>query len=946
MKKIFLILFFVLCSLFSAVPVFAADETNIRLRVEGPANTILNASLTLPAECQVLDTTTSTPHTFAGNRAICALEQAKMEGLVASYQVTDWGFGFSLDSINEVANAPDWSQTWIIRLNNQAAMVGIDGLELQTNDELLLTYGPWPMEPLRVGELSTTTVKIGDPFNLVAQVWDDNISQFASFSSPTVFWIDSQSHLSASGTLDWIPDSAGARSIWLEAEGKTRSAPIFVNVVSSTPEQSPAVNLKIRYQNQFVFDDIITLASTTIFSATSTADQSVMTTSTGQNVLAALLIADATSTAFKVSEVLYYPSFNSFYLNCLELASPTSTTACANWNYVVNGVYPNIGMDSYALQGNESVYIYFGNSWQITASTSTFPVQTTTTLATWRYNYEDLDEEWAPDGDDLVDISVPNPNPTGWWDATITTTTLTTNASGTVDYVFSATGTYYAKITSTDFSKWSLPITLNVLDAPVASLPEDGGGDDGSNGGTGSLPSVSSAIIQEKTKAILNFLKSQQSEDGKIIDGGITDWAIMSFGVDNQYAEDIKKSSVSLLDFAKAYNFTDASELNLCAGYPRHVLALLASGVSSADILIQSLIDKIKSSECYNNHQFGQNGINDDVFALPALLSADILPSEPIIADLVAAVVTDQTADGAFTWAGYPSPDITGAAINALSYARIKGMAIDEAIFTKAKNYLKAQQLSDGGWGFGAADVLTTSWAMMGINSLGQGQIEWSTSQNKNPWSVLVEQLKSDGYYESAWAPGTIDWFGTKHAVPALLGKFWPVIQSPKPQPLVQPIGGVGGISSLDLLNNQASTSTASSTLPLVQTTSTLPVAPATSALETELPTPNSGVSSPSFNNFSASQPEAAPNIVSVIARNPVLPPFPKSDKIEEAPLAPVIEDISPAPAPSLQAPVVQPASPLLPLEKKVATTTATGSAILFAGTTLFLFFRLLLTIV
>ena len=85
---------------------------------------------------------------------------------------------------------------------------------------------------------------------------------------------------------------------------------------------------------------------------------------------------------------------------------------------------------------------------------------------------------------------------------------------------------------------------------------------------------------------ILAYLKTQQDASGKIIDGGTTDWAIMSFGANGQYADE-------LLNFAKTYNFTDSSELNLCAGYPRHILALLSAGIPVDDALIQNLKTKI-----------------------------------------------------------------------------------------------------------------------------------------------------------------------------------------------------------------------------------------------------------------------------------------------------------------------------------------------------------------
>ncbi|MBI5022811.1 MAG: hypothetical protein HZC05_01425 [Candidatus Magasanikbacteria bacterium] len=737
----------------------------------------------------------------------------------------------------------------------------------------------------------------------------------------------------------------------VQAEETTSTPEITIptqEIATSTATSTPglSINFFLRYQDSFLFSGAVT----------STATSSLMDTAGSHSVnassspLTILTEADALSDNFSISQLDYYDAYQSFYLNCLVITAPTSTSACGNWNYSVNGSYPSIGMDSYGLQNNDTVYIYFDDSWKITATTSTFPINTTTTLQTWRYNYDNLDDEWTLDRNDTVDISIPNPNQTGWWDTTITTTTLATNASGTVEYAFSATGTYFAKITSTDYSKWSWPITLTVLPAPetptstATSTPETDT-NTGGGGGGGSLtptPTISSADIAAKTQSILNFLKTQQSADGKIIDASITDWAIMSFGANNQYADEIAASSTSLLNFAKGYNFTDESDLlNLCASYPRHTLAFLASGMAGSDNTVQNLISKIKSAECYKNNKYGLNGINDDVFALFALLATDTPANELIANDILATIIADQTADGAFTWAGWASADITGAAVNALQYAKNKGATIDQNIFTKAKAYLKSQQLADGGWGFGVSDPLTTGWAMMGVNSLNEGQTDWTNSQNKNPWSVLTEQLKTDGYYESAWAPGIVDWFGTKHAVPALLGKSWPIILTPKPQPTPAPAnsGGVGGsVGSILSTPIETASSTATSTLPitatstLAMTSSTLPVI--SEPIEIIALTPTSSAEEIVKNALPSS---SVPDIIKPLKLSPT-PTAPAQSTIISQPETPAMANITNSPP--------ETPSPIAPLEKKVATTTATGSAILFAGATIFLFGRLLLTFI
>ncbi|MEK9183130.1 MAG: DUF4430 domain-containing protein [Patescibacteria group bacterium] len=437
------------------------------------------------------------------------------------------------------------------------------------------------------------------------------------------FWIPAFAGMTLIFILSPIKTMAEETTSTLETilpeitETVTSTATSTIDIISIDAPETPtstatgaaglAINFFLRFQNTFLFSGQVTSTATSSLYDTTGVNHAINASSSPLTVLAD---ADALADNFSISELNYYDSYQSFYLNCLAISAPTSTTACGNWNYSVNGAYPSKSLDSYSLQNNDTVYIYFGDSWKITASTSTFPINTTTTLQTWRYNYDNLDDEWALDPGDTLDLSIPNPNPTGWWDATLTTSTLTTNASGTAEYAFSATGTYFAKITSTDYSKWSWPITLTVIDAPVTptstatSTPEANTNVGNTPGGGGSAsaptPSITSAVIAEKFQSILNFLKTQQSADGKIIDAGVTDWAIMSFGANNQYADEITTSSKSLLDFAKEYNFTDESDLlNLCASYPRHALALLAAGMTGSDASVQNLIVKIKSEECY-----------------------------------------------------------------------------------------------------------------------------------------------------------------------------------------------------------------------------------------------------------------------------------------------------------------------------------------------------------
>ncbi|MBI1971364.1 MAG: DUF4430 domain-containing protein [Candidatus Wildermuthbacteria bacterium] len=126
------------------LPGLALADVQGSLYIQGPGGSVLvNSALTVPATCTVQDSAGAS-HDFTGHKAICALQAAKDTGIITDFVVTDWGFGFSLDSVNGTANALDWSELWQLWVNGKTADVGIQGIVLSQGDDFQLTYGPWP----------------------------------------------------------------------------------------------------------------------------------------------------------------------------------------------------------------------------------------------------------------------------------------------------------------------------------------------------------------------------------------------------------------------------------------------------------------------------------------------------------------------------------------------------------------------------------------------------------------------------------------------------------------------------------------------------------------------------------------------------------------------------------------------------------------------------------
>ncbi len=130
-------------AVFFLLPGLALADVNTVLYIQGTGGSVLvNTSLTVPESCTVVDGV-GVPHDFSGHKAICALQAAKTTGVISNFQVTDAGFGFSLDSVNGISNAPGWVEFWQLWKNGILADVGIQGIALSSGDDFQLTYGPW-----------------------------------------------------------------------------------------------------------------------------------------------------------------------------------------------------------------------------------------------------------------------------------------------------------------------------------------------------------------------------------------------------------------------------------------------------------------------------------------------------------------------------------------------------------------------------------------------------------------------------------------------------------------------------------------------------------------------------------------------------------------------------------------------------------------------------------
>ncbi|MFZ2189630.1 MAG: DUF4430 domain-containing protein [Candidatus Magasanikiibacteriota bacterium] len=788
-RKLILVCSIVIGSILFLCPAYAEENINVNLRIETSEQTILDQQISIPESCEVTDNTGVTS-TYTGYKAICILQTVQEQGLL-NYGTNNFGWGLFVEKINSIGN--DENMFWSLYQNNNATLLGATDLPVNNNDKIVFSYVDWNYtnEILHV-DLTNTSTYTNSPVNIKAQFW--NSGEITNLNSEATFFIDGNSYNSTSGTLEYIPDTEGEKEIYIEASGKTRSEKIYLTVnpaIKSEPTKQ--VNLNLRYQNNLIFSSQIEIPTSTIILDSNGVEHFT----TSSNALTALMAADAVSTNFTITDLQYYDSMDSFYLNCIDIYSPTNTSLCANWNYVVDDTYPSIGMDSYDLDGGENIYIYFDNPWQITASTSTFTLDTTTTFFTWRYDYENLENEWLPDAN-LIDISIDNPNSTGWWDTTITIATTTTDGSGQVDYKFTTTGTYYAKITSDDYSKWSNPITLTIIQLNTSTDDNSKNNNDGgSSGGNGSNENIHNNLNVNKA---IEFLSSKQNPDGSLGSSSIyTDWSAIAFGAydkNNTIAQNIK-----------TYLLTDPNPLvglNNVSDYARRAMALMALDINpysdTKTNYITNLINK------FDGTQFGNvNLYNDDIFAIIPLLHAGYSSNDNIIQKTVEFILSKQSNGG------WGSADLTAAAIQALSpISDISG--VSEAL-TKAKIKLQQSQTNNGDFG----GTPTTAWVMQAINALNEKQADWQ-KDNKTPGDYLYSIQAKDGGVDETLSSDFRIW-NTAYVTPAALGKNWNDILNNFEKPLSQNNSGSDNDLNITTTTITTPTTTPTSTFDLTTTT-------------------------------------------------------------------------------------------------------------------------------
>ncbi len=274
----------------------------------------------------------------------------------------------------------------------------------------------------------------------------------------------------------------------------------------------------------------------------------------------------------------------------------------------------------------------------------------------------------------------------------------------------------------------------------------------------------------------LDYLQSQQGNDGGI--GGISSssWAVMAIKAAGEEPNEWKENGISVVD----YLIENGDQLNPenPLDYAKYVLAMTASGVDPKDIGKVDYVEEL--TDFYDGSQIGDdNQLNDDFWAVLALVSAGEPITSDVIQDSLVFIKENQNLDGGWSWGigGGSDVDDTSAAIMALIAA---GEDPGSSTISHALAYLSSMQNDDGGfpWSEGyESNSASTSWAICAIVASGEDPTSGDWTKDEDPISMLLSLQTINGYFKWTSSVTSSPILMTSYAIPALTGKPYPVLR-------------------------------------------------------------------------------------------------------------------------------------------------------------------------
>jgi len=282
----------------------------------------------------------------------------------------------------------------------------------------------------------------------------------------------------------------------------------------------------------------------------------------------------------------------------------------------------------------------------------------------------------------------------------------------------------------------------------------------------------------------LNWLRSQQQADGSIGSFAVSSWAVMAIASSWEDPNGWRNSGSSIVEYLR----TNVALLSSCSDYSRFLLSIVAARIDPQTITRDGVDIVTRLESFYDGTQFGDRNLtNDDYWAVMALVSAGVHTSDPKIENTLSFIKTNQNAtDHGWSWAVGQGSDVDNTA--AATMALISGgEPVSSTSVAAGLSYLKTRQTDTGGfgsWGLGTS-AETDSWAIQAIVAAGLDPTSGDWTQNgKTPVDDLLSFQDSGGGFKDP--TGSPSAWTTSYAIPALLGKPYPIVRGTRPNVRVE----------------------------------------------------------------------------------------------------------------------------------------------------------------
>lgn len=141
---------------------------------------------------------------------------------------------------------------------------------------------------------------------------------------------------------------------------------VFALVIAGSAQAAGQVYFSIQHQGAVILNRVANLPAEGTVTLTDNTGSGH--SAPARSVLAVLSEIDETSPEFGISVLKYFSEWSSFFIDCM--ATPANPSMCGWWQYRVNEIYPDLGMDSYILSGGETVYVFFDSYQPVSSFTA------------------------------------------------------------------------------------------------------------------------------------------------------------------------------------------------------------------------------------------------------------------------------------------------------------------------------------------------------------------------------------------------------------------------------------------------------------------------------------------------------------------------------------------------------------------------------------------------